>query len=90
LGTNERRRAMAAVSVERLVHELEKLKQEMDAGRLKSGEYDQRLARIIQELRERGLDADRARITAGLDDALRRGIITTGGREHIAKRLGLT
>jgi hypothetical protein len=81
---------MAAVSVERLVHELEKLKQEMDAGRLKSGEYDQRLARVIQELRERGLDADRARITAGLDDALRRGIITAAGREHLGHRLGLT
>jgi len=80
---------MAAVSVERLVQELEKLKQEMDAGRLKSGEYDQRLARVIQELRERGLDADRARITAVLDDALRRGIITSGGREHLERRLGL-
>ncbi len=80
---------MAAVSVERLVQELEKLKQEMDAGRLKSGEYDQRLARVIQELRERGLDADRARITAALDDALRRGIITSGGREHLERRLGL-
>ena len=80
---------MAAVSVERLVQELEKLKQEMDAGRLKPGEYDQRLARVIQELRERGLDADRARITAALDDALRRGIITSGGREHLDRRLGL-
>jgi len=80
---------MAAVSVERLVQELERLKQEMDAGRLKSGEYDQRLARVIQELRERGLDADRARITAALDDALRRGIITSGGREHLDRRLGL-
>ena len=80
---------MAAVSVERLVQELERLKQEMDAGRLKSGEYDQRLARVIQELRQRGLDADRARITAALDDALRRGIITSGGREHLERRLGL-
>jgi len=81
---------MAAVSVERLVQELEKLKQEMDAGRLKSGEYDQRLARVIRELRERGLDADRAQIAAALENALQRGIITKGGREHIEKRLGLT
>ncbi len=81
---------MAAVSVERLVQELEKLKQEMDAGNLKSSEYDQRLARVIRELREQGLDADRVRITAALEDALRRGIITKGVREHIAKRLGLT
>ena len=80
---------MAPVSVERLMQELEKLQREMDAGKLKSGEYDQRLARVIQELRERGLDADRARITAALDDALRRGIITSGGREHLERRLGL-
>ncbi len=81
---------MAPVSVERLMQELEKLKREMDAGKLKSGEYDQRLARVIQELRERGLDADRAQIGAALADALRRGVITTGGKEHIEKRLGLT
>jgi len=81
---------MAPVSVERLMQELEKLKREMDAGKLKSGEYDQRLARVIRELREQGLDADRARINAALADALRRGVITTGGKEHIEKRLGLT
>src|SRR2546425_6591092 len=61
-----RRRPMAAVSVERLVQELEKLKQQMDAGALKAGDYDQRLARVIRELRERKLDADRPAIAAGL------------------------
>jgi len=81
---------MAPVSVERLMQELEKLQREMDAGKLKSGEYDQRLARVIQELRERRLDADRAQISAALADALRRGVITAGGKEHIEKRLGLT
>jgi hypothetical protein len=48
------------VSMERFVQALEKLKTEMDAGALRHGEYDQRLARAIQELRERGLDADRS------------------------------
>ncbi len=81
---------MAPVSVERLMQELERLKGEMDAGKLKSGEYDQRLARVIQELRERRLDADRAQISAARADALRRGVITAGGKEHIEKRLGLT
>ncbi|GBD33714.1 hypothetical protein HRbin33_02712 [bacterium HR33] len=77
------------VSVERFVQELEKLKQEMDAGRLKHGEYDQRLARMIQELRDRKLDADRAKITAAIDDALQRGIITQSVKDHLMKRLGL-
>ena len=80
---------MAAISVARLVQELEKLKQEMDAGTLKSGDYDQRLARVIRELRERKLDADRADITAALGDALKRGVITPAVKTHIEKRLGL-
>jgi multidrug resistance efflux pump len=78
------------VSVKRFVQELEKLKQEMDAGRLKHGEYDQRLARMIQELRDRKLDADRAEITAALEEALRRGVITRSVRDHLMKRLGLS
>jgi hypothetical protein len=81
---------MAAVSVERLVQELEKLKQQMDAGALKAGDYDQRLARVIRELRERKLDADRPAISAALADALRREIITPAVKTHIEKRLGLT
>lgn len=79
-----------SVSVERFVKELEKLKQEMDAGRLKHGEYDQRLARIIQELRERKLDADRAKASAAIQDALQRGIITQSVKDHLMKRLGLS
>ncbi len=78
------------VSVERLVKELEKLKQEMDAGRLKHSEYDQRLARMIRELRDRKVDTDRARITAAIDDALGRGIITQSVKDHLIKRLGLS
>ena len=78
-----------AISVERLVQELETLKQEMDAGKLKHGDYDQRLARVIQELRDRKLDADRPKIGAAIEDALKRGIITPGVKEHLEKRLGL-
>lgn len=77
------------ISVQRFVQELEKLKQEMDAGNLKHSEYDQRLARVIQELRERKVDADRPKITGAIEDALKRGIITPGVRDHLEKRLGL-
>lgn len=77
------------VSVQRLVQELEKLRQEMDAGQLQHGDYDQRLARVIQELRERKLDTDRPGITSALEDALQRGVITPGVKEHLEKRLGL-
>ncbi len=81
---------MAPVAVERLVKELEKLKQDMDAGKLKSGDYDQRLARVLQELRERGLDVDRARLSAALADTLQRGVITASVKAHLEKRLGLS
>jgi len=81
---------MARVTLQRFVQELDKLKQETDAGTLKSRDYDGRLARIIRELRERGdLDADRAAATAALADALKRGVITAPVEAHLQIRLGL-
>ncbi len=80
---------MAPITLQRFVQELDKLKQETDAGRLPSRDYDSRLARIIQELRERGLDADRAAATAALADALMRGIITAPVEAHLQTRLRL-
>jgi hypothetical protein len=77
------------VAVDRFKQEMEKLKGEMDAGRLKHSEYDQRLARVIQELRERGLEGDRATVTAALDDLATRGVITPAVRMHLESRLGL-
>jgi len=44
---------------------------------------------VIQELRDRGLDADRAQITATLEDVLNRGIVTPSVKEHLENRLGL-
>lgn len=81
---------MAPITLQRFVQELEKLKAEMDGGRLKPGEYDRRLSRTIQELRERGLDADRAAVTTALADALQRGVMTPAVKAHVEKRLGLT
>jgi hypothetical protein len=80
---------VAGISIARFVQELEALKRQVDAGTLKSGDYDQRLARVIQELRERKLDAERPAIVAALDDALARGVITPAVKAHIEKRLGL-
>lgn len=77
------------ITLERLVKELEKLKAEMDSGKLKHGEYDQRLARVLAELRERGIEGERADVNKTLDDVLERGVITPGVRAHLEKRLGL-
>src|SRR5438034_1135295 len=84
------RLSMAPVTIARFVQELEKLKQVSDAEKLKPQEYDSRLARIIQELREKGIDADRAATTAALADAVKRGIITLPVQAHLQRRLGLT
>jgi len=62
----------------------------MTAGSFKHGEYDQRLARIIAELRERKLDADRSQITETLTELQKRRIITPSVRMHLEGRLGLT
>ncbi len=81
---------MTAISIERFVQEMERLKKEVEAGGFKHGEYDQRLARIIGELRDRKIDADRDTLNQTLDDLLARGVITPGVRSHLASRLGLT
>ncbi len=80
---------MAAISVQHLVTKLEELKQEMDAGNLRHGEYDQRLARLIGELRERKVEADRAEVIASLDKLLADGTITPSVKTHMIARLGL-
>jgi len=80
---------MTPITIQRFVKELEKLKLEVDAGTLGPGDYDGRLARIIGELRERGLDGDRAAVEAALADATKRGVITAPTGTHIQSKLGL-
>ncbi len=77
------------ISIKQLVKVLEELKVEMDAGRLKTGEYDQRLARTIGELRDAKLDADRATIQATLNGLAARGVIPPSVQKHLESRLGL-
>ena len=77
---------MAPITLQRLVKELDKLKPEAEAARLKLQDYDGRLARIIRELRERGLDADRAAATAALAKALKRGAITAPVEAKLRQR----
>ena len=80
---------MAPITLKRLVKQLDKLKPEADAARLKTRDYARRLARMIQQLRERGLDADRAAATAALAEALERGALTAPMEAHPHNRLGL-
>lgn len=77
------------ISLDHLERKLVELHEEMRAGTLDHGEYDQRLARMITELRDRKMDADRSAIGAKLVDLMARGVITASVREHLESRLGL-
>ena len=80
---------MVPITLQRFIKELEKIRQELAAGTLLPENYDSRLARVIGELRERGLDADRAAATAALAEAVTRGVITKDVQSHLENRLGL-
>ena len=80
---------MAPITLQRLAKELDKLKPEADAARLKTHDYARRLARMIRQLRERGLDADQAAATVALAEALKRGAITVPGEAKRHRRPGL-
>jgi hypothetical protein len=77
------------VTIDRLRQELQNLKTEMDANRLQTTEYDQRLARIIQELRQNSVDADRPKLNALLDELSANGTVTPSVRSHLEHKLGL-
>ncbi|MDH3457957.1 MAG: hypothetical protein OER90_14050 [Gemmatimonadota bacterium] len=78
-----------AITLDHLVKKLEGLHDAMRKGELEHGEYDQRLARMITELRERKLVAERPEILSTLQDLEQRGVVTASVRSHIASRLGL-
>ena len=80
---------MPPISVQHLTTKLEELKAEMDAGNLRHGEYDQRLARLIGELRDRKVQEDREGVVATLEDLLSKGVITPAVKTHMIARLGL-
>jgi hypothetical protein len=77
------------ITLDHLVRKLEDLNDLMRRGQLKHGEYDQRLARLISELRERRLDAERPDIAKTFDELVERGVITPAVRSHMESRLGL-
>ena len=80
---------MAPITFQRLIKQLDKLKPEPDAARLKTRDYARRLARMIRKLRTRGLDAGRAAATAALVEALKRGAITVPVEAKLHRRPGL-
>ena len=77
---------MAPITLQRLITQLDKLKPEADAARLKTHDYARWLTRMIRRLGERSLDADRAAATVALAEALRRGAIMAPMEAHARRR----
>ena len=77
---------MAPITLQRLITQLDQLKPEADAARLKTHDYARWLTRMIRRLRERSLDADRAAATVALAEALRRGAIMAPMEAHARRR----
>lgn len=80
---------MTPITLQRFMRELDTIKQETDAGTLKPEDHDSRLARVISELRERGLGGSHVEGRAALADAVARGIISESVEVHLQDRLGL-
>ena len=78
------------IKLDHLVRKLEEMHDQMRRGQFRHGEYDQRLARLISELRERKLDAERSEITETLDGLVGRMVITPAVKPHIETRLGIS
>ena len=69
----------------RLVTELRKLK----SGEYTAEEYEHRFARMVGELRDRGIDGNRAEITAAITPLRQDGTLDPVAWDRLTKSLGL-
>ncbi|HEY2824676.1 MAG TPA: hypothetical protein VGI83_03950 [Gemmatimonadales bacterium] len=81
--------ALKPVTPERLVREIRKLIAERKDGALTASVYDQRLARTIGELRDRGISGGRDELLAALTPLKSDGTLSADDWSHLARRLGL-
>ena len=77
------------VKPERVAREIKKLSAARRNGEITASDYDQRFARVIQELRERRIDGSRAEIDAALQPLVSAGDITQQEFDRLRKQLGM-
>ena len=77
------------VAPARVAREIAELSTERRNGTITADMYDQRFARMIQELRERRIDGTRADINAALKPLIDNGTITQAEFDRLTKQLGL-
>jgi hypothetical protein len=73
----------------RIAQEIAKLSAAKRAGEIKADMYDQRFARVIQELRGRQIDGSREEIVAALKPLLDAGDITEKEHFRLLAQLGM-
>jgi len=73
----------------RVAEEITKLSAQRRSGEVAPEVYDQKFARMIQELRERRIEGSRADITGALEPLVKNGTITAAEYQRLTKQLGI-
>lgn len=77
------------ITPERVVTELRKLSEGRKSGQYDADEYEHRFARMVGELRDRGIDGNRAAIMAALTPLRTDGTLDPVAWDRLTKSLGL-
>lgn len=80
---------LTSIKPARIAQEIAKLSALRKSGELKADAYDQKFARVIQELRERRIDGGRDEIHAALKPLVDAGDITEKEEFRLMKQLGM-
>ncbi len=80
---------LAPIKPARVAQEIAKLSAARKSGELNGPAYDQKFARMIQELRDRRIDGGREEITAALKPLLDAGDITEKEHFRLLAQLGM-
>ena len=77
------------ITPDRVVTELRKLTEGRKSGQYDGDEYEHRFARMVGELRDRGIDGNRAAIMAALTPLRTDGTLDPVAWDRLTKSLGL-
>jgi hypothetical protein len=80
---------LTSIKPARIAQEIAKLSAMRKSGELKADAYDMKFARVIQELRERRIDGNRAEVQAALKPLVDAGDITEKEQFRLLKQLGM-
>jgi len=80
---------LTSIKPARIAQEIAKLSAMRKSGEIKADVYDQKFARVIQELRARRIDGTRDEVRAALKPLVEAGDITEKEEFRLLKQLGM-